>query len=135
MIPAIHEAIVKLFVDKTNLFIRPSDDDMTVDSVGKLKDIVAVTTVIMAVGTDGGKLIDLVTQGDVQLMTATGGNAESGAKPAGEPFVGKESVLIALQTRGAEKEMANLLNKIATSGVNSNPLSVHDLTIDARKLN
>ena len=134
-IPAIHEAIVKLFLAKTNLFIRPSDDDMTVDRVGKLKDIVAVTTVIMAVGTDGGKLIDLVTRGDVQLMTATGGNAESGAKPAGEPFVGKESVLIALQTRGAEKEMANLLNKIATSGVNSNPLSVHDLTIDARKLN
>lgn len=135
MIPAIQQAIVNLFVAKTNTLIRPSDDDMIVNRQGKLKDIVAVTTAIMAVGTDGGKLIDLVTRGDVQLMTATGGNAESGAKPAGKPFVGKESVLIALQTCGAENEMAKLLNKIATSGVNSNPLSVHDLTIDARKHN
>tara|TARA_B110000027_G_scaffold129831_1_gene151837 strand:+ start:201 stop:2042 length:1842 start_codon:yes stop_codon:yes gene_type:complete len=135
LIPALHGGIIKLFVAQNNKVLRPNDPDMVVTARNLIHTTLTQMTTVMAIGDDGGVLIDFVTRGDMMVRVADGGTAEAGARPAGDPMSAKESVMIALATSQAENTACDMLENIASSGVNSNPLSVHDLLIDPRKGN
>ena len=112
----VQSSIIELF--------KEEDMNQMVTKRGRVFDAANLVAASLAIGLDGGKLMEVVTKGDMQVQIATNG------KPAGDPMPLKyESVIIGtIGTTAAEDAiLASLMALEKKNAGSDTPIKVFDL--------
>ena len=130
-ISEVGERLVDFFAD-TNPATTDEDDEMPAEESGgnygynrlMLSNAVNSIVVKLAIGTDGGELLDLVTTENMMVK-----RIGTDKKPSGEAEKLKfESVIIGAKTRATEDEILKILQGLKDKNKDSeNKVKVHDL--------
>ena len=112
----VQSSIIELF--------KEEDTNQMVTMRGRVFDSANLVAASLAIGLDGGKLMEVVTKGDMRVQIAANG------KPAGDPMPLKyESVIIGtIGTKAAEDTLLASLMALETKNAGSDtPIKVFDL--------
>ena len=138
-VQAVHDCLVNFFADMPPKSDETNDDEADEPDEPAIKEgnygyrrlmlgnAVNSIVVKLAIGTDGGKLLDLATTGDFMAK-----RIGADKKPSGDAAPLKfEAVIIGAKTRAAEDEIKLILTGLADKNKDTeNKIKVHDLRYD-----